>query len=276
MAWRSTLALVARRRPERERTEMAPTTTLPGCWADFTNALNAGIDRVILHGVPGTGKTFGALTIGGPVATGHVEIPAAPSADHLGRRLICTDDMSSIDVTGAWVPSGAFTWLDGEATKAWRGDGTRGGRLVVDECDKASGDVLGLLLAMTDSTASCVYDHPEHGRIVPLPGFSAVMTSNIDDPDDLPEALRDRFPVAIRIDAAHPDALAKLPEHLREIAAQIVACEDPSRRKSLRAFYAFSTMLDGGMGIDDAGRLAFSAEWWAMCEDAMRVATVGA
>jgi len=58
-------------------------------------------------------------------------------------RLICTDDMTNAQVEGHYKPSanGEWKWNDGQAIKAWQGDGLRGGRLVVDEIDKAGGDV---------------------------------------------------------------------------------------------------------------------------------------
>ena len=90
-----------------------PLADLPGCWRDVTVALTGGIDRLLLYGVPGTGKTFGGLHIG-------VSDDAPRS-----HRLVCTEDMTSADVTGAWMPdaAGTFRWLDGAATLAWIGDG---------------------------------------------------------------------------------------------------------------------------------------------------------
>lgn len=245
--------------------ETTPLADLPGCWRDVTVALTGGIDRLLLYGVPGTGKTFGGLHIG-------VSDDAPRS-----HRLVCTEDMTSADVTGAWMPdaAGTFRWLDGAATLAWIGDGTTGSRLVADECDKASGDVLGLLLAMFDSDGSATFDHPGTGEtIAPNPGFSVVMTSNVEDPDNLPDALRDRFPVAVCINAPHPDALALLPADLRDAAARIVACEDPGRRASLRAFFAFDRMRTNGVSVEDAGRLAFGDGLWREMGDALRIASV--
>ena len=67
------------------------------------------------------------------------------------------------------------------------------------------------------------------------------MTTNIEDMRDLPTALKDRFPVAIRINTPHPDALAVLPEDLRAAAAAS-ADADPGRRFSIRTFQSFAKL----------------------------------
>ena len=215
---------------------------LPQCWQDVQNALNAGIDRLILFGPPGTGKTFAGLNYG----------------DITGGawRLICTDDMTNGDVTGHYIPSGnEWAWKDGSAVKAWNGDGLRGGRLVVDEIDKAGGDVFATLLAMTDSPESAKWERPSDGRVMrPRDGFSVVMTTNIEDMRELPEALKDRFPVAIRINQPHPEALALLSADLRGYAVRMADAGE--RRISLRSFFAYDK-LRKSMDEAQAARMVF-------------------
>ena len=115
------------------------TTNLPECWQDVNDILASGINKLILFGPPGTGKTFAGLNMGNVLAGAH--------------RLICNEDMTSADVTGHFKPSGDGTWKwqDGTVIKAWQGDGINGGRVVADEIDRASGDVMSQLLAMFDS-----------------------------------------------------------------------------------------------------------------------------
>jgi MoxR-like ATPase len=221
------------------------TSNIPVCWQDVADALACGIDRMILFGPPGTGKTYAGLHQGDVVAGSH--------------RLICNEDMTAADVTGHYKPAGAdkWTWIDGSVIKAWQGDGVRGGRVVADEIDKASGDVLSLLLAMFDTAESASWEHPETGRIIrPREGFSVVMTTNIEDMRELPTALRDRFPVAIRINTPHPDALLCLPEDLRGAAAAS-ADADKSRRFSIRTFQAFAKLRENGMDVERAARMTF-------------------
>jgi MoxR-like ATPase len=204
--------------------------TLAQCWRDLAEITAAGIDRVILYGPPGTGKTFAAIRFG--VSSDVVE------------RLICTEDITSAEVTGSWCPAGAdaWEWLEGPAIRAWRGDGNRGGRLVVDEVDRASGDVLSLLLAMTDTDESAQWKNPQTREVIrPAPGFSVMMTTNLEELDDLPPALRDRFPVAVRIDQPHPSALRLLSPDLRRVALN-GSLGESSRRISLRTFYTFDRL----------------------------------
>lgn len=223
------------------------TQSLPPCWQEFYDVLAAGINRVILFGPPGTGKTYAGLTIGDTEAGAF--------------RLACTEEMTTADVTGCFMPTseGVWKWQDGAAIKAWRGDGITGGRLVIDEIDRANGDIESLLLAMTDTVESTVWENPETGqRLRPRSGYSVVMTTNLERMDELPTALKDRFPVAIRINTPHPSALAALPEDLRAAAAAS-ADADRSRRFSIRAFQSYAT-LRTSMGSERAARLIFGSQ----------------
>lgn len=233
------------------------TNTLPECWKDVQDVLDAGLDRIILFGPPGTGKTYAGLTLGNVQAGSY--------------RLECTEEMTQADITGAWMPNGKGTWdwHTGKAVRAWDGDGVQGGRLVIDEIDKASGDVLAMLLAMTDSPESCEWENPETGRKHrPRNGFSVVMTTNVEDLRELPQALLDRFPVRRRINTPHPNGLLALPADLRGPAAAS-ADADRDRRFSLRAFQAFAT-LRTRLGDDRASRMVFGRHAAAIL-DAIKV-----
>jgi MoxR-like ATPase len=201
----------------------------PQCWKDVEDVLAAGVDRLILFGPPGTGKTYAGLHYG-DVSRG-------------AYRIICNEDMTDADVTGYMKPSGdEWRWIEGKAVKAWQGDGIRGARVVADEIDRASGDVLSTLLAMFDTPDSAAWEHPETGRVIrPKEGFSVVMTTNVEDMRELPEALKDRFPVAIRINQPHPEALKVLSPDLRSAAASS-ADADKKRRFSMRAFMEFDRL----------------------------------
>jgi MoxR-like ATPase len=179
--------------------------------------------------------------------------------------------MTTLDVTGGFLPSGdkGFQWLDGSALKAWKGNGTVGGRLVVDEVDKAGGDVFATLLAMLDSPESASWEHPMTGEVVrPLAGFSAVMTTNIENMGELPTALADRFPVRIRINEPHPTALLRLSENLRGYAVRMADAGD--ERISLRAFMALDKLAQS-LGMERACILTFGERRGRQVLDAIAV-----
>jgi MoxR-like ATPase len=239
--------------------KMTEVQNLPQCWQDVQDAINAGIDRLILFGPPGTGKTYAGLHYG--------DIEAG------AWRLICTEDMTNGDVTGHYIPSGnEWSWKDGSAVKAWQGDGIRGGRLVVDEIDKAGGDVFATLLAMTDTPDSAKWERPSDGRtIAPKDGFSVVMTTNVEDMRELPEALRDRFPVAIRINQPHPSAIALLSRDLQGYAVRMADAGE--RRISLRTFYAFDK-LRKSLGDERAAQMILGQQAQSFV-DAIAIDKVG-
>jgi hypothetical protein len=238
---------------------MDEAVTLPQCWADVQDVLQSGVKRVLLYGPPGTGKTYAALRL---------------QVKGLSERLVCTEDLTTGEITGTWMPTGhgRWEWREGPAIRAWKQDGG-GGRLVVDEVDRASGDALSTLLAVTDSPESARWRNPETGEWVrPGPEFSVVMTTNLDRLEYLPDALVDRFPVTIWIDQPHPSALALLSPDLRGPAAA-GSLGERGRRVSLRRFYAFD-QLRLTLGSQRAAGLVFGAQHAEDVLDALNIASV--
>jgi MoxR-like ATPase len=196
-----------------------------------------GLDRVLLYGKPGTGKTYFGLNY-------HLN-------DKKSYRLICTDEMTDGDMIGKYKQNdnGIWRFEEGVAIKAWR----TGGRLVVDEINRVNGDIEARLMAIIDTVASSSFEHPETGEIIrPAQGFSVVATMN-GEPEDLSPAVLDRLVVRVEIEQPHPDAIQALPAELRDIALEY-AMRDDADRYSLRSFFAFAELLK------NSGNLQASAQ----------------
>ncbi|NNN04152.1 MAG: AAA domain-containing protein [Acidimicrobiaceae bacterium] len=232
---------------------------LAPCWNDVVDVLASGVRRLLLFGPPGLGKTYAALRL---ATSGPAE------------RLTCTEDLTSAEITGSWMPAGAgrWEWREGPGIRAWRGIEGRGSRLVVDEADRASGDALSTLLLICDSPESARWRNPETGEWVrPGEDFTVVVTTNSTSLEELPPALRDRFPVAIEIDRPHVGAVGALSEDLRA-PALAGALGGEERLISLRAYYAFDT-LRARLGAERAAGLVFGARAEAFL-DALSIAAL--
>ena len=210
---------------------------------------------LLLYGPPGTGKTFAAHS-------------------NLGDRglytVTLTPDSPAAELRGHYVPQGTqFVWQDGPAIKAWR----LGGRLVLNEIDHAGGDALSFLLNALDSSETACLTLPTGEMVRPHPRFQCVATMNGNPEQDLPTALRDRFPVCIEINDAHPEGLACLPQDLQPAAKGTVLAKDPERRVTLRSWLAFASLRER-VGPDAAAAAVFQARGKDII-DALQIAGAG-
>ena len=192
------------------------------CW-DIFHAVVAETPRILLHGAPGTGKSYMAAR------AGVIE-------NRIVYAVTLTEEMPSAELRGHYVPHKQdFIWQDGPAIAAWR----NGARLVLNEIDKASGDCLTFLMAILDDPDTTMITLPTGETVRPTNGFTIIATMNGNPGSDLPQPLRDRFPVCIEINEVHPQALAQLPEDLRMVVRNTTLVEDSARRMSIRVWLEF-------------------------------------
>lgn len=196
-----------------------------GGWT-IAKAVISHVPNLLFWGPPGTGKSTFACVEGA----------------YEWYRIYCHEEMSDMDIVGGASlrnESGATVsgWSDGVGLRAWR----EGKRLVIDEIDKAGGSALTALLAITEDHSTAAYTIPLTGETVrPHPGFHCIATMNA-HPDELPDALRDRFTVQIEITQPHEAAIAALPEDLR-LAARASSNLSDERRVSIRGWRAFAML----------------------------------
>lgn len=208
-----------------------------GVWERVLAACNAR-SHVILYGPAGTGKTHAGINLG-----------------LQGREVyaVTLDDGALVsDLRGTYVVrDNNMVWQDGPATLAAR----KGARLVINEIDRASTEVLSFLYGLCDSPASALFTLPTGEVVRPRAGFQALATMN-GAFDDLPEGLRSRFAVRVEVTEIAPDAIAALPEDL-QAAAQSSICAG-ERRVTIREWHAFAD-LRSQVSAELAADLVFAA-----------------
>lgn len=196
-----------------------------GGWT-LSQAVIGHLPNLLLYGPPGTGKSTFACRHG---ATSWY-------------RIYCHEEMSDIDILGGPAlrndkGATASDWQDGIGLRAWR----EGKRLVIDEIDKAGGAALTALLAITEDPSTAAYTIPMTGETVkPKKGFHCIATQNV-GPEELPEALKDRFTVRLEITQPHEEAIASLSKDL-QAAAKVSAGLPEDRRVSIRSWRSFDLL----------------------------------
>lgn len=156
------------------------------------------LHRVLLHGKPGTGKS-----------TMPQKLLQAGKRVH---RVALTEDTDPADIVGSWaLKDGNTVFQDGPAVLA----AAEGGLLMLDEIDRAGPSCESILHAILDDPQIAQISLPDGRTVKPSEGFIVCATMN-GAPEDLREALRDRFDVTLRCDLPHPDAIKGLPKEVQE------------------------------------------------------------
>tara|TARA_Y100000004_G_scaffold138424_1_gene156984 strand:- start:150 stop:836 length:687 start_codon:yes stop_codon:yes gene_type:complete len=212
-------------------------------WELFNKVVGTS-DRILLYGIPGTGKTYQATKVNVPT-------------DKEVYSTTLTIDSTASEMIGHYIPNdtGTFDWNDGVAIKAWR----EGTRLVINEIDHAGPDVSSVLHAILDDAdiARLTLPNKKKETVTPSKGFSVIATMN-GTPDMLPEALADRFGVKININSVHPDAIKSLPEEFRTVYSERDGDDIPP---SIRSWKEFSKLVDAGVDLRSSATVCFGNDY---------------
>jgi len=217
---------------------------------DLTEAVLPYCRRALLWGPPGTGKTYAGI-YGVPPNTNVFTVTLS-------------EDMPVAELRGHYLrgADGQYHWHDGIAIRAWR---AAGGRLVLNEINRTSDDIRTFLYAILDDLESAEITLPSGETVRPDPRFTVVATMN-GSPDELPEALQDRFTTTVHVKNVHPNALLRLPKQLQPIARRTTA-PDATKRVSIRAWLDFCTLLTNGCNPYAAGAAVFGERWKELRSD---------
>lgn len=214
--------------------------------AQFDWAIKGGATRILIWGMPGTGKTHHACSLGEYHST----------TLHAGS---CPDDL-----IGGWrlksnAAGGTSTeWGDGCAVKAMK----NGEVLVINEIDHGGNEIVSTLHSILDDPTMA---QVQAGNDVIKPkktpkgirGFVVIATMN-GNPSDLSPSLLDRFDAVIHASVVNPQALEGLPDELQKLARAIVDTErkwiGACTPRSIRSFHRMSS---GGVPNEMAAQLCF-------------------
>jgi MoxR-like ATPase len=240
-------------RAKKSRKSETESRTSSITWALVEHVLGSfALGRIYLWGKPGIGKTYCAYHKG-----------------RIGRgvyAITLTQETPASELRGHYLPTGdRFEWHDGPVIRAMR----EGARLVINEILHASDDALSFLFPILEFAETARITLPTGETVTPAVGFHSVITDNA-PPDELPAPLRDRLDAVLEINEPHPEALALLPDSLREVARRGFALDD-DRRVSLRGWLALAR-LEGELGLTDACLVVFGAERGSQIYDAIVLA----
>lgn len=212
------------------------------CWELFDAATSVDAQtRILIWGPKGLAKSRYSQMV---LKKKHKQI----------AQVSLNDDIAVQELQGHYVPKGnEFVWHNGPVLEAYK----QGYGLVVNELSRASGAVQDMFLSILDDPEVSLITLPNGEHLRPGKGFQVIATSN-HDPDQMDEALVDRFDTIIRVDVPHPHLIRHLNDRLDKLGDVVRdSYKDPKRAISPRRALAYLTFVERGVAAEIACRLAF-------------------
>ena len=168
-----------------------------------TRELEGQSKNAILLGPPGTGKTTAAVA------------SAAP-----GQKVIVVTmraEGTAVEFTGhKEIQGGKTVYWEGLGVQAWR----EGALLVINEIDNASEDILNYMYQLLDDEKIASIQLPSGEVVRPAQGFRVVATTN-GRPEDLPDAIRDRFGLWLQFDEPSKEMYDRLDPDVEQVLREV-------------------------------------------------------
>ncbi len=161
-------------------------------WQLFEKAARISM-RTFIWGPPGIGKSYTAQKI-------------LKSTNETVWQCSLDEDKVVQELQGHFIPKGTvFQWHNGPVTTAFK----EGHGLVINELARASSAVKDMFLGILDDPEIASLSLPSGDRVTRGDNFRVIATAN-NPPDDLDEALRDKFDVILEIKTPHPAVIKSL------------------------------------------------------------------
>ena len=151
-----------------------------------------------------------------------------------------------------------FVWHDGPLVRAWRESHEGPVAVIINEVDKGSVDATSFLHGYLDDPQVAEIYLPTNEVVRPKAGNFRVLATMNGQPEMLPDPIQSRFTVKVGVKEVHPDALAALPEYLREIAKNMTENQQEGRNISIREFHAYQALQET-IGEQMAAQAIFGA-----------------